>query len=382
MSGIDDKLIASISQPVTEQPQAQEPNPVMEQQPTPVVDTPTPAPEMVAPVEAPVTETPVTPEPVDVNKIIAELSGGQFTDVENFKQALPKFNQFDTISTEKETLSKAKTELEQKLQEQAFANDYVKTLNDLVKSGATADQLKSFQAINNIGDINELSPIDAKVAKLVLIDGYRESVARKMVTNEFQVEDYEEGSDEREIIQEKLRVSSEADKQFLSKYKADLSAIDNSAKENQRLQELAAVEQHKQLVNTHVPQIANSVQGMGELSFKPKDGDEVKIKFDYPEDFKATIGERLTNFFMDGTTPVTQENVELALRHVNAVYLDENFPKIAQKIWADAESATWEKAVNKYENRSGLPTSPEPQVVQNQQNAEMNSFLRGLVGKS
>lgn len=377
MTSIDDKLIGSISQQVAPEP-TPVPNeaPVMEAPINEPAAAPTPAPEMgsVAQPEAQPAPTPepAKVEPVDYNKIVAELTGGSFTDVELFKQAFPKIKDYDTLAT-------TKTELEQKLQEQSFANDYVKIFNDLVKGGATPDQLKSFQQINLIGDLKDLSPIDAKVAKLVLIDGFRESVAKKMIERDYPLDDYEEGTDEREIMQEKLRVESNADRMSLEKFKSDLTKVDNSAQENQRLQQLAAVEQHKSLVNQYVPQIASKVNGMGELEFKSKEGDGAKIKFDYPEDFKSTIQERLTAYFMDGNTPVTNENVEHALKHINAVYLDNNFPQIAQKIWADAENATWEKAVNKYENRSGLPSTPEIQVNANNSQAEYNNFLRTTV---
>jgi len=375
MTSIDDKLIGSISQPV-----AQEQAPVNNEAPEMVaptneVQTNTPAPEMGSVPQPEVTPAPTpeiaAPAPIDYNKIVAELTSGSFTDAEAFKQALPKLKEYDALNI-------AKADLEKKLNDNSFANDYVKTFNDLVKSGATPDQLKSFQQINLIGDLKDLSAIDAKVAKLVLIDGYRESVAKKMVERDYPLDDYEEGTDEREILQEKLRVESNSDRQSLEKYKSDLTKVDNSAQENQRLQQLAAVEQHKSLVNQYVPQIAAKVNGMGELEFKPKEGDAVKIKFDYPDDFKSTIQERLSAFFMDGNTPVTNENVEVALKHINAVYLDEQFPKIAQKIWADAENATWEKAVNKYENRSGLPTTPEILAPNNSQ-AEYNNFLRTTV---
>lgn len=313
-------------------------------------------------------------EPIvpDYNKYVEEVTGGLFKDVDTFKQALPKLSQYETLQKERDDF-KAKTEVN------PYASDYVKILNDLVSKGATPDQLNNFQKINAIGDINTLSPIDAKVAKLVLIDGYKESVARKMVDRDFPIADFAEGSDEKEIAEESLRVASNADKALLAQYKAQTSTIKNP-QEDQQLQVLAQRQQHENYVKGEVPKIAGAINGMGELAFSIKDKEPVKMKFDYPEDFKSQIAPKLQEYFMDGQTPINNETVQQAFKVINATYLDENFPTLSQRIFDTAYAKAWEDATNKYENRSGLPKSPEIQVTPNV-NGDYNKFLKSIVGQ-
>lgn len=316
-------------------------------------------------------QPPVNDAP-DYNKYVEEITGGQFKDVESFKQALPRLNEYDTVIKERDEF-KAKTEVN------PYASDYVRIFNELVQKGATPDQLNNFQKINAIGDINTLDPMDAKVAKLVLIDGYKESVARKMVERDYPIGDYEDGSDDKEILEEKLRVDANTDRSALEKYKAETYTVKNP-QEDVKLQELAQRTQHESFVKGEVPKIANQITGMGELSFKMKDGEPIKMKFDYPDEFKSQIAPKLQEYFMDGNTPINTQTVAEAYKTINAAYLDENFPALSQRIFDTAYNKAWEDATNKYENRSGLPQSPELQVTPNK-NADYNKFLKGIVGQ-
>lgn len=376
MSTIDDQLISSIAQtvPPTEQSQAEMVNGTVENttqqqgQPTEMEGTPT-TPE---PIAIPPTTTVETPTEPDYNKWLENVTGGLFTDVDAFKAALPKVTQYDTLKQERDAF-------ELKTKENPFADEYVQKLNDLKKNGASADQIENFHKINNIGDIKEMSPVDAKVAKLVLIDGYRESVARKMVERDYPVGDYEDGSDDKELLEEKLRVDANADKKALEQFKAQASVVDTTAQEQQKLADLAKHTQHEQQVKQTVPQIAQNIVGMGEIDLKPsKDGDAIKMKFDYPTDFKANIPLMLNDYFMDGLTPITNESVQEAYRHINASYLDQYFPVLAQKILEQGIALATEAVVNKYENKSGLPQSPEIQVHGNNDQQTIGDFMKEI----
>ena len=149
--------------------------------------------------------------------------------------------------------------------------------------------------------------------------------------------------------------------------------------EEQKLQELAKRQQHEAYVKANVPNIAAQIQGMGELSFKPKEGEPLNIKFDYPNEFKAKMTGKLYDYFADGSTPINETTIGQAFKAINATYLDENFPVLAQKIFEQGYNLAEEKATNKYENRSGLQkpsNAPNPNVdVQ----ADYGNFLKSLV---
>lgn len=380
MPSIDEQLIASLAQPLQQQAAAAPTSEMEQVAAAPPVDEQTQQPSGMEEAK-PTGEQPTTPpatittEPpvFDSNKWVDEFTGGVFKNADAFKQSLPKLTEYDNVI-------KQRDEFKLKSEQNPFNSDYVKILNELVGKGATVDQLNNFQKINAIGDINTLNPIDAKVAKLVLIDGYNESVARKMVNKDYPVSDYEDDSDDKEILEEKLRVDSNADKLLLAKYKAETSTIKNPAEDSQ-LQELAQRTQHENYVKNTVPTIASQINGMGELSFKNKEGVELgKLKFDYPAEFKAQINDKLVEYFTDGQTPINEETALQAFKTINAYYLDENFPAISQRIWDSAYAKATEDAINKYENKSGLPKSPEVQVTENS-NAAYGKFLNSLVGK-
>jgi len=313
-------------------------------------------------------ETP-TIEPVDYSKFLSETSEGLFTDVDSFKASLPKIKEYDQLVS-------AKTELEEKLKVDPFANDYVKTLDSMIRSGKSADEIENFTKISRL-DLDQISAIDAKVMVMVK-NGYSEAIARQIVEDEFPLELYEEGTRERMILEEKLRVSSLEDRNILKEYKKDLTTIDTSAQtqaENERLTAIATAEAHKQTVKQQIPKIAEALTGLGEINLNGKEGDEaVNLKFDFKDDFKAGLPKALESFFLDGQMEVNEDNIKLAQGYIAADYLQKNFGQISQAIFKHAEAITTEKMVNKYENRTGLPVETPNPVVDNSKK-EYHDFL-------
>lgn len=318
------------------------------------------------------TETPSEP---DYNNWLKEQTGGTLTDVEALKSILPKVSEYDALLSQK-------AELEQKLNVKPFQNEFVEKLNDFYKSGASEDQIKNFIKVSSI-DLDKLSPVDVKVAAMVK-DGYKEDIAKAIVEQEFPIDSYEEGSTERIILEEKLRVSSQKDLETLKQYKADISKIDNpleqlkAQEEQKRLEGIAQEEQYKQQVSQVVPKIAEVFTGLGEVVIKPgKDGESepMKMSFDYSQDFKSKVPDMINSYFLDTKAPINEQSVAEAREYINAHYLATNIESILQANTRHVESITWEKAVNKYENRSGLPQESTNVTVDNTQ-AEQASFLQ------
>lgn len=326
------------------------------------------------PIEPAAATIPQTP---DYNTILDEMSGGVFKSVDDFKAALPKIGEYDTLASQK-------AELEAKLNGLIEpANDYVKRLNDFVKSGASADQIRNFQRVNQIGDPTQLAPIEAKVTKLVMVDGYSEEIARKMVELDFPINDENLEPTEKLILEERLRVEAAKDAKELNKFIAEASTIDTSAQQAQEAQRLQAIAEEAQFTN-HVqslaPQIAQTITGLGEIALIENEGEEaIKFNVEYPQEFRATLPEKMAAYFMGTKSEINQETIAEAQGYIAASYLAENFPTIAKHIAKQVEATTWEKAVNKYENRSGLPQAKEPVGVENQQK-ELSEFLQRVAG--
>lgn len=346
---------------------------------TPTAETPTEAPVSTEIVEQTTTETaPKTTEeiPVDYAKILSEVSEGQFTDVEQFKASLPKLKEYDSLSGKV-------TELEEKLKVNPFVNDFAKTVNDLIGAGKSADEIDNFIKISRL-DIDQLPAVDAKVMRMVK-DGYNPEIARQIVESDYPINDFEEGSVDRQILEEKLRVSSIDDRKILKEYKQELTAVDNSAQvqaEQERLNNIAKAEQHKQSVKAVVPKIAETIVGLGEKNLNGKDGDEaIKLKFDYNAEYKAELPAKLESFFLDGGLEVNEDNIAFAQKYIRAEYLEKNEEALFQQVFKHAEALTTERLVAKYENLSGLPPEPTNVVVDNTQKAYADFLAKVATGR-
>lgn len=306
------------------------------------------------------TTIPAVVEP-DYNKFVEVSSDGLFKSVDDFKNALPKIKEYEALKT-------AKEQLEAKLNENPFANDFVKQYNDLIKQGRSEDQIESWVKLSKLGDLKTLDPFQIKVEKLVQ-DGFKRDVAERKINREFNLtvdlEDENLSEDEvrnlkldLEDRKEELRISSVSDLQALEQLKGKITTPDNSA-ENRMLEEAALKKQYQETLKPIVSQIAQSYTGLGTFNLNGKEGAEaINFNIEVDAEYKAQVGAKLEDYFLDGTTPVNEKSVAEAKEYIDAVYLSQNFKtKIAPSIYNEGYSRGIQEMVNKYENKSGLPTS-------------------------
>ena len=325
-------------------------------------------------VETPSADTTVeteTPPVTDYWKEFEAKTGGLVKDEESLNVFLERAKSFETLQTEKSELEKNQWKP---------ANEYVETLNKLISEGASAEQQKAFIKLNGVGDLSTLDPVEAKVAKMVLIDKYSEDIARKIVANDFPLDEFDEDSDEYLIAKEKLRVSSSNDLEALKEYKKELSVVDNPEKaqaEQNRLSQIAAKEAYTARLNQEVPKIVGNFPE--KFTFNVKVSDEevpfnLNIKSDFPKE------EMIRNYFAETGAEINQESVKDAYSYVYAHYVSENLEGILQDQAKQLESKFEEVYANKYENRSGLP-KPSGTVDKSSSTAtEYDNFLKSMVG--
>jgi|GEM_PF-2600514 len=322
-------------------------------------------------------ETP-TQAPIDYNSILEEISGGEFKDIDSFKGSLSKFKEYDAVLKEKQ-------DLEAKLNGTIVpANDYLKKLNELHMNGATADQIKSFQRLNDIGDLSKVSPTDIKVHKMVQ-DGWSEEMARKAVDQEFPLSDYDEDSDEYKILNEKLRISSERDKLDLQKQMVELSTLGEDKikqEEQEKLNAIAAETQYKNEVKAIIPKITENLKGLGEINLNGEEGDKaLKLNFNYNEEFKKDIPKLIELYFDSNKSPITEESLKQASQYVENVYWGVNRQHILETAVKHAVSATTEQIQKKYENRSGLPSETPRTLTTGDIQSEKAAFLERIANR-
>lgn len=366
--------------------------PVVEAPAAPVVEAPaaviTPDAPAAPPAEIPQSQAPNIPAAPDAapaapaapafdpNKILDEMSGGLFKDKAAFEAALPKLKEYEGLKAKHDELAAAMALAP------VFANDHVRIYNDLVKNGATKEQLQNFQKINEVGDINQLSPIDAKVAKMVLVDGIKESVAQKMVNREYKVGDEDLDADDREILDEQLRVSSQADKQALAQFKAAVSDVNTIKPEELQLQQTAQLQAHQAQVRPYAKDVADTITTMGKFTLGASDpAKAVEIELPVAEDFKPKMAQYLENYYMDGLTPVTPENTRLAMDYGRAEYIRENLPAMLEKVYEILDNKITERMVAKYENRSGVKSPADNPIIPANEAAETANWMANRVNR-
>lgn len=308
---------------------------------------------------------------VDFWKLIDERSQGLVKDEETFTSFVQRAKDYESIVKTKEELENNQFKP---------ANSYIETLNKMVLDGATSEQINAFAKLNQYGEIKDLSPLDAKVTKMVLVDGYSESVARKLVEREFGGEEYDEDSDDKLILQEKLRVSSEADKKTLEAYKKDLTTIINpekEASEKARLEEIANTEAYNKALKSQAPVLAQHFPQ--KVSYDLSDGEEkVSFEHSFADDFKNKMPSMVEAYFENTREPINPQTAQEAYEYAFASYLLENHQKVVQDVWNKASSYYAEKYSNKYENRTGLPQEAEVTRQQEMSQGQMSAFLKNI----
>lgn len=325
-----------------------------------------------APIEN--TETQVTPP--DYNSWLKETTGGLFEDVDTFKSSLNKFASYDE-------LEKAKNELEEKAKINPFATDFVAKLNEGIKNGWDTDRQTAFIKINSI-DFDSLTPKELKVANMVLNQGYSEDIAKKVVDRQFDLEEYEEGSDERIIKEEELRIASKADRKELEQYKASISKVENLSAEiaeKKELEDLATRTKYLSQVKEASVKLAPNIRGIGEAKFKlgAEGKQEIDMKFDFDKDYLDSMPEKLEKYLVETNAQISNETLAEFHTYARADYLsnEDNLNKLTNSIADTVWSKAQEFFVNKYENRSGIPEDKSNTNVENSQK-EYSDFLASV----
>ena len=341
-----------------------EPAPIVTEQPQ------TPA----EPAAAPVVAEEAKPIEFNINQWLEQQTGGLFKDPDSLKLALPKITSYDDVLKQKDELEKNQVTL---------ANDWVKTYNQLVLDGASLDQQKAFIKLNEVGDFSTMSPLELKVAKMVLVDGYKENAARLQVAQDFPVDTFIEGTDDRIILEEKLRVSANKDLTDLNRYKADLSVFENPAKKEQeqaQLRNIAIQNEYAKDVDQHAPAIATSFSGLGKIKLAGEKGaGDSELEFLFEDNFKSGMTDMVKYYLSQEVAPITPERIAEVERGVKAEWLLNNYETMMNRVWNHAASFFGKAKDAEYENRGGLAEQKEtPEAVQTKQD-QMDRFIQDRI---
>lgn len=325
--------------------------------------------------EAVATETtPSSNEPHNYWLDLESKTEGLVKDEDTLISLVQKSKEYEALVEEKKSLFKP-------------ANEYISKLNELTLSGASPDQIKAFVKLNDYGDLDKLSPIDLKVTKMVLKDGYTEEIARKIVNRQYNLSQFDEDDpdqkDEADIMRERLRIEAQSDLEALNEYKKELTTVKNPDKESaekQRLQQIADLSAYNKVIENEAVNIAKNFPAKLDYEFKVGES-AVKYEDNLDKQFlEQDLPNIVKEYFRDSMDPITPETVAQAYSFAMGEYLKANDTKRLERAYQKGESAGYERAVNVYENRSGLPRAQENQIIATNE-AGLTDFMRKMVGK-
>lgn len=306
----------------------------------------------------------------DFNALLTQYTNGTFKTHEELVSAMENLKRLDDL--DKET-----NELRQKVADApVFADDYERKRNELKLSGKSKEALRAFEQVNELGDLSQLDPIEAKVMKLVLVDGMGEKVARLKVAKEFPVDTtYDE---DLEILQEDLRISSAADRKALEAFKAEVSTP--AVNDSKLIDTFNEVEFTKSL-NPVLENFQSTFNVLSTLNLGGKEGEPAAtLNLNLADTDKAAMAQDIKEYMTTNKLPLTQDSINEAVTVASERYLYKNLTKISNDIWNKAESHFDKLFTEKYSNSGGKPRNPASATSQAQISAEEQAFKESLMG--
>lgn len=273
----------------------------------------------------------------DLVAYLKEISGGEIESEEVLKERLSRTKLYESevnqLKSEKDNL---------------FANDRIKVLNDLYKSGKTDEQIAEFEKLRNLGDLNQLSAKDILVQKHIA-DGYDAKTASRLVEREYGLdklelnEEHQTDADKEELdfINKKMEVDAKKARESLQNTIDELgkpvSATDVALKE-------AA---SKQAYQEKLKPFATKLSG----DF-PKRLEFGETSFDVPAEFTNDLQEDAMTFFMD--REVNQENIDNFVAFKKGQFLAQNHEKIAKELLEKGKEIGRKEAESEFTNNGGV----------------------------
>lgn len=339
-----------------------------------VVDPPKPGAEdnteKPADVIPPAAAAAAAPEPINFEGI----SGGLIKSVDDVTR----------ISTEFIAMQTELTQLREQVKADPFANDFVKTINQMQMDGKSPEQVKAFIHLQDLGDISKLSPMDAMIEAKVLRDGRDADIARKQIEMKYQLSN-DMDPEVRKVIEANMMDDAKSDYEFLQSQKKDLAtpvvrtptdAVQTLSKETILAQVASVKEKVKDQFNT-----------LGEINLNgkvDKDGkptaDAVMFDLPIPNEFKAQIPQLVEDFFVNSGVAVTKENMATALGIVNYELFDKYGVKIIQAACNQYGNVVENRIRDEYEHKGDLKHNTDKNVNNNAETLTdemLDSYSRG-----
>lgn len=365
MALTEQDLIATIRGEETQPTEPQQPE-------TPVTETPQPTPQPTPEVQD---NTPKAPEPpvqptFNLDEELLKISGGALKSKDELVSLLDKTKSYADLESKVKTYEEENTSLKAKANTDPFASDYVKKLNDLYKSGANENQISAFVTLNKAGELDKLSPLEAKQMALQIKHGLSSEEASNYLKSSYKLDpaEYDEETIKSETI--RLKVDSQSDVEFLKSHKAEVSKLPENPVETQQKQ----LEQQRLDHLSKIEPIAKNAvhQVIFKESINGKSGEDANL-LDLPlsETSKAEVEATVRDWVNSNWQfiPNTEEGAKSIKEFAENVYVLKNW-----RNWLVEAANTREKQVlEQFHNPTNIKRgddNPAPVKTQREEVAE------------
>ena len=310
--------------------------------------------------------------------IISRLTGGEVKSVDDFNKNYP---------TWKEASQRQPVD-ENAIMEKAYANTFVKELNQLVAKGATSEQIIMHVELSTLGDISNLDGIDAIARKISLEEGVPLAKAKRIAQLDVKtLEDFQEEHDEdmAEVMYEKYKIGQRkvenSAKEYLKTKQKDI--YENVVKGDEV--QLQAQEQSKALAGqwtANAAALKTTFVNAGVSKIEVKDenaGMDYSFEVKVPNEYIDTILAQVPQYAAQRGLELNEKNIEAISQEVYKSYISDNFKSIMEGAIRDthAKAIKHEVERNSTPAKVGSPAVHQPSSKADTDPTHPSNFYRG-----
>lgn len=287
----------------------------------------------------------------NLNSFLKEKSGGLFSDEEQFKSHLEKIKSIgdiDAVISEKNTLVEKEKELSEKYskvsqeaEEYKPANEFIASLNKLVKEGAGEKQIHDFYQLSQT-NLENLTPKEAKIMRLERETGLTREDAEFEVSFGLDSDKHDEDVIRRNEIA--LKREFKENIEWLKNQKKELSTVPRP--DSEILKKVNEEERTKQIkaITDISPNIAKDINN---ITIDIPLDKEKSINFDYVfgDDFKEVSSELIQNLIIGNKVNINDANqIKEVKEQAKRLYIATNPERFATAVIKHYESLKNEEA--------------------------------------
>jgi hypothetical protein len=331
---------------------------------------------------------PAAPAPQDVNvpaepgaepiqpsfdeaKYLSEVTGGLISSREEIPAFIERAKAADEVVTLREQL------------QTAYPNEFTKSLSEMVRAGASPDQLKSFIDLGLVEDISAIDDTEAliKAAYLKESDILSAEDARLLIEGKYpkSAEDLaiEKGLSDEEAERQFKRLEIERKrevkqaKEFLQGFKKDVyeNVVTGGSK--------AKIENAQKAWQPTLPAIGKQLLSEA-ISLKVADekaGIDFNFEIKLPKEFVDNVVASIPSWAANAGLEVNGESVATIVEESKKAYIASNYKNILETVARDAYSNALKKITEEYSNPN-KPGTPQGTLKPVAEKEFVDSFYR------